>query len=39
VVACVCVFCLGWRNGPSDKKYGTLDLPKRTEPMKGMEHL
>ncbi|XP_031659168.1 armadillo repeat protein deleted in velo-cardio-facial syndrome isoform X2 [Oncorhynchus kisutch] len=29
----------GWRNGPSDKKYGTLDLPKRTEPMKGLELL
>ncbi|CAB1318330.1 unnamed protein product [Coregonus sp. 'balchen'] len=28
-----------WRNGPSDKKYGTLDLPKRTEPMKGLELL
>uniref|UniRef100_A0A8C8MH09 ARVCF delta catenin family member a n=1 Tax=Oncorhynchus tshawytscha TaxID=74940 RepID=A0A8C8MH09_ONCTS len=29
----------GWRNGPSDKKYGTLALPKRTEPMKGLELL
>ncbi|CAB1352903.1 unnamed protein product, partial [Coregonus sp. 'balchen'] len=23
-----------WRNGPTDKKYGTLDLPKRTQPTK-----
>ncbi|XP_020313745.1 armadillo repeat protein deleted in velo-cardio-facial syndrome isoform X1 [Oncorhynchus kisutch] len=32
-------FSQSWRNGPSDKKYGTLDLPKRTEPMKGLELL
>ncbi|XP_041753737.2 armadillo repeat protein deleted in velo-cardio-facial syndrome [Coregonus clupeaformis] len=32
-------FSQNWRNGPSDKKYGTLDLPKRTEPMKGLELL
>uniref|UniRef100_A0A8C7S3C7 ARVCF delta catenin family member a n=2 Tax=Oncorhynchus mykiss TaxID=8022 RepID=A0A8C7S3C7_ONCMY len=29
----------GWRNGPGDKKYGTLDLPKRTQPTKGLELL
>ncbi|KAJ7987137.1 hypothetical protein DPEC_G00335630 [Dallia pectoralis] len=29
----------GWRNGPSDKKYSTLELPKWTEPMKGLELL
>ncbi|XP_029564830.1 armadillo repeat protein deleted in velo-cardio-facial syndrome isoform X2 [Salmo trutta] len=32
-------FSQSWRNGPSDKKYGTLDLPKCTEPMKGLELL
>ncbi|XP_019909294.2 armadillo repeat protein deleted in velo-cardio-facial syndrome isoform X2 [Esox lucius] len=32
-------FNQSWRNGPSDKKYSTLDLPKRTEPMKGLELL
>ncbi|KAL0965681.1 hypothetical protein UPYG_G00284380 [Umbra pygmaea] len=32
-------FNQNWRNGPSEKKYSTLDLPKRTEPMKGLELL
>ncbi|KAM6984862.1 splicing regulator ARVCF-like [Aplochiton taeniatus] len=32
-------FNQGWKNGILDKKYGTLDLPKRTEPMKGLELL
>uniref|UniRef100_A0A8C9ZD57 ARVCF delta catenin family member n=1 Tax=Sander lucioperca TaxID=283035 RepID=A0A8C9ZD57_SANLU len=29
----------GWKNGLMDRKYGTLDLPKRTEQMKGLELL
>ncbi|XP_069370163.1 splicing regulator ARVCF isoform X2 [Paralichthys olivaceus] len=29
----------GWKNGFMDRKYGTLDLPKRTEQMKGLELL
>uniref|UniRef100_A0A667YVS2 ARVCF delta catenin family member n=1 Tax=Myripristis murdjan TaxID=586833 RepID=A0A667YVS2_9TELE len=29
----------GWKNGFMDRKYGTLDIPKRTEPMKGLELL
>uniref|UniRef100_A0A3B4TLK8 ARVCF delta catenin family member n=1 Tax=Seriola dumerili TaxID=41447 RepID=A0A3B4TLK8_SERDU len=29
----------GWKNGFMDRKYGTLDLPKRTEHMKGLELL
>uniref|UniRef100_UPI003AADAB04 splicing regulator ARVCF n=1 Tax=Centroberyx gerrardi TaxID=166262 RepID=UPI003AADAB04 len=32
-------FSQGWKNGFLDRKYGTLDLPKRTEPMKGLELL
>ncbi|KAL3041717.1 hypothetical protein OYC64_019822 [Pagothenia borchgrevinki] len=32
-------FNQGWKNGLMDRKYGTLDLPKRTEPMKGLELL
>ncbi|KAM4634085.1 splicing regulator ARVCF [Polymixia lowei] len=32
-------FNQGWKNGFMDRKYGTLDLPKRTEPMKGLELL
>ncbi|XP_071193388.1 splicing regulator ARVCF-like isoform X2 [Salvelinus alpinus] len=32
-------FSQSWRNGPGDKKYGTLDLPKRTQPTKGLELL
>ncbi|XP_034458836.1 armadillo repeat protein deleted in velo-cardio-facial syndrome homolog isoform X2 [Hippoglossus hippoglossus] len=29
----------GWKNGFMDRKYGTLDLPKRTDQMKGLELL
>uniref|UniRef100_A0A3B4ZWY1 Armadillo repeat protein deleted in velo-cardio-facial syndrome homolog n=1 Tax=Stegastes partitus TaxID=144197 RepID=A0A3B4ZWY1_9TELE len=29
----------GWKNGFMDRKYSTLDLPKRTELMKGLELL
>uniref|UniRef100_A0AAV2IZ85 SMAD family member n=1 Tax=Knipowitschia caucasica TaxID=637954 RepID=A0AAV2IZ85_KNICA len=29
----------GWKNGFLDRKYGTLDLPKRPEQMKGLELL
>ncbi|KAI9524564.1 hypothetical protein NQZ68_016573 [Dissostichus eleginoides] len=32
-------FNQGWKNGLMDRKYGTLDLPKRTEQMKGLELL
>ncbi|XP_008324118.1 armadillo repeat protein deleted in velo-cardio-facial syndrome homolog isoform X2 [Cynoglossus semilaevis] len=32
-------FNQGWKNGFMDRKYGTLDLPKRTEQMKGLELL
>ncbi|XP_026153303.1 armadillo repeat protein deleted in velo-cardio-facial syndrome homolog [Mastacembelus armatus] len=32
-------FSQGWKNGFMDRKYGTLDLPKRTEQMKGLELL
>ncbi|XP_056146746.1 splicing regulator ARVCF [Lampris incognitus] len=32
-------FSPGWKNGFMDRKYGTLDLPKRAEPMKGLELL
>ncbi|KAK2819167.1 hypothetical protein Q5P01_024728 [Channa striata] len=32
-------FSQGWKNGFLDRKYGTLDLPKRTEQMKGLELL
>ncbi|XP_062334247.1 splicing regulator ARVCF isoform X1 [Osmerus eperlanus] len=32
-------FNQGWRNGLLDKKYETLDLPKRREPMKGLDLL
>ncbi|XP_059214517.1 splicing regulator ARVCF isoform X1 [Centropristis striata] len=32
-------FNQGWKNGLLDRKYGTLDLPKRTEQMKGLELL
>ncbi|XP_026211515.1 armadillo repeat protein deleted in velo-cardio-facial syndrome homolog [Anabas testudineus] len=32
-------FSQGWKNGFMDRKYGTLDLPKRTEHMKGLELL
>ncbi|KAM3874273.1 splicing regulator ARVCF-like [Diretmus argenteus] len=32
-------FNQGWKNGFMDRKYGTLDLPKRIEPMKGLELL
>ncbi|KAJ4925772.1 hypothetical protein JOQ06_007960 [Pogonophryne albipinna] len=32
-------FNQGWTNGLMDRKYGTLDLPKRTEQMKGLELL
>lgn len=34
--ACVRLWCAGWKNGFMDRKYGTLDLPKRTEQMKGI---
>lgn len=34
--ACVCLWCTGWKNGFMDRKYSTLDLPKRTEPMQGI---
>ncbi|XP_053267269.1 splicing regulator ARVCF [Pleuronectes platessa] len=32
-------FNQGWKNGFMDRKYGTLDLPKRTDQMKGLELL
>ncbi|XP_075955236.1 splicing regulator ARVCF [Anarhichas minor] len=32
-------FNQGWKNGLMDRKYGTLDLPKRTDQMKGLELL
>nr|XP_020485561.1 armadillo repeat protein deleted in velo-cardio-facial syndrome homolog isoform X3 [Labrus bergylta] len=32
-------FNQGWKNGFMDRKYGTLDLPKRTEQNKGLELL
>ncbi|KAM8744127.1 splicing regulator ARVCF isoform 1-T1 [Acanthopagrus schlegelii] len=32
-------FNQGWKNGFLDRKYGTLDLPKRSEQMKGLELL
>ncbi|KAK5879009.1 hypothetical protein CesoFtcFv8_024361 [Champsocephalus esox] len=32
-------FNQGWKNGLMDRKYGTLDLPKHTEQMKGLELL
>ncbi|CAJ1070602.1 armadillo repeat protein deleted in velo-cardio-facial syndrome homolog [Xyrichtys novacula] len=32
-------FNQGWKNGFMDRKYGTLDLPKRTEQTKGLELL
>ncbi|XP_068191009.1 splicing regulator ARVCF [Antennarius striatus] len=32
-------FNQGWKNGFVDRKYGTMDLPKRTELMKGLELL
>ncbi|XP_058474009.1 splicing regulator ARVCF isoform X1 [Solea solea] len=32
-------FNQGWKNGLMDRKYSTLDLPKRTEQMKGLELL
>nr|XP_046232028.1 armadillo repeat protein deleted in velo-cardio-facial syndrome homolog [Scatophagus argus] len=32
-------FNQGWKNGFMDRKYGTMDLPKRTEQMKGLELL
>ncbi|KAF7664641.1 hypothetical protein LDENG_00170980 [Lucifuga dentata] len=32
-------FSQGWKNGFMDRKYGTLDLPKRAEQMKGLELL
>ncbi|KAM8827875.1 splicing regulator ARVCF isoform 1-T1 [Spinachia spinachia] len=32
-------FNQGWKKGLLDRKYGTLDLPKRTEQMKGLELL
>ncbi|XP_055009664.1 splicing regulator ARVCF [Boleophthalmus pectinirostris] len=32
-------FNQGWKNGFMDRKYGTLDLPKRPEQMKGLELL
>ncbi|XP_010785516.1 armadillo repeat protein deleted in velo-cardio-facial syndrome [Notothenia coriiceps] len=32
-------FNQGWKNGLMDRKYGTLDLPKCTEQMKGLELL
>ncbi|XP_073334232.1 splicing regulator ARVCF [Pagrus major] len=32
-------FNQGWKNGFLDRKYGTLDLPKRSEHMKGLELL
>ncbi|XP_030599187.1 armadillo repeat protein deleted in velo-cardio-facial syndrome [Archocentrus centrarchus] len=32
-------FNQGWKNGFMDRKYSTLDLPKRTELMKGLELL
>ncbi|XP_029025409.1 splicing regulator ARVCF isoform X2 [Betta splendens] len=32
-------FTQGWKNGFVDRKYGTLDLPKRTEQTQGLELL
>ncbi|XP_041825375.1 armadillo repeat protein deleted in velo-cardio-facial syndrome isoform X1 [Melanotaenia boesemani] len=32
-------FSQGWKNGLMDRKYSTLDLPKRTELLKGLELL
>ncbi|XP_072228508.1 splicing regulator ARVCF [Leuresthes tenuis] len=32
-------FSQGWKNGFMDRKYSTLDLPKRTELIKGLELL